>query len=184
MWVVLCTNHIFLEIAKMQLSFLKITTSFSGDQSLALKLRLSASDQAGKFSSISIPRSSDSELSSELMETFQLRKLKIPTPSSLSPKYAWWHRDTSDIWTSMELQTKMGGKLPIPDFISFLLSILHKPWLADCCTNIFWFLLTWLSLLSLRSCGEFLIKVLILESGSQSRQRVNRNFCRLKEISF
>ena len=78
MWVVLCTNHIFLEIAKMQLSFLKITTSFSGDQSLALKLRLSASDQAGKFSSISIPRSSDSELSSELMETFQLRKLKIP----------------------------------------------------------------------------------------------------------
>ena len=25
---------------------------------------------------------------------------------------------TSDIWTSMELQTKMGGKLAIPDVIS------------------------------------------------------------------
>ena len=65
-------------------------------------------------------------------ENFSIKKIKNPTTphspqSSLSPKYAWRHRDTSDIWTSMELQTKMGGKLPVPDFISSLLSVLGKP---------------------------------------------------------
>ena len=146
MWVVLCTNHIFLEINCKNAAFVSENNNFlfrrskPGTKAQIIRLR-----SARQLLYHSIPRQ---RVVIRIDENFSIKKIKTKTvPSPLcSPNYAGrvtpWHRDTSAIWTSMELQTKMGGKLAIPDFISSLLSVLRKLW---GCTNIFLFLLNWQS---------------------------------------